>query len=174
MRALFRVLLPLIDIIYMGRLLKEFWTVHLAAVGDEDDDDDIRTISSDTYAPPANKSNNDDTCERMFHWDGCREVQRERRVAAREHARFRCWMVEYLGERGQGLVDTFHASLAAEYAAGQYPSPPVGQVWEIPASSPSDSHGGSSSSFDELFEDDGSADVADHDGMIQGVLMRRL
>ena len=71
-------------------------------------------------------------------------------MAAREYAHFFLWMVEHLGEGGQGLVDTFRASLAAKYAAGQYPSPPMGQSWESPASSPSDSHG-SSSSIDNLF-----------------------
>ena len=33
--------------------------------------------------------------------------------------------------------------------------PPMGQIWELPVLSPSDSHGGSSSSVGELFEDDG-------------------
>ena len=44
----------------------------------------------------------------------------------------------------------------------------MSQIWELPASSPSDGHGGSSSFVDELFEDDESADVADHGGLIQG------
>ena len=88
-------------------------------------------------------------------------------MAAREYTQFRCWMVEHMGAGGQGLVDTFCASLAAEYATGHYHSPPVGQIWELPASSPSDSHGESSSSVDELFEDDGSADDADHGGLRQ-------
>ena len=127
MLALFRVLLPLIERVYMGRLFNGFWTLHLAAGGDEDDD--LQTVSSDNYVPLADDSDNNDTTERLFHWDGRREVQRERRVAAWEYARFRCWMVEHLGERGQGLVDTFRASLAAEYAAGQYPSPPMSQNW---------------------------------------------
>ena len=34
--------------------------------------------------------------------------------------------------------------------------------------SPSDSHGGSSSFVDKIFEDDGSADVADRGGLIRG------
>ena len=92
---------------------------------------------------------------------------------SREYDQFCRWMVEHLGEGGQGLIDTFRASLAAEYAAGQYPSPPAGQVWESPALSPIDSPVGSSSSVDKLFEDDESADVADC-GLIQGVLMCRL
>ena len=89
-------------------------------------------------------------------------------MVAREYARFCCWMVGHLGESDQVLVDTFCASLAVEYAAGQYPYPPVGQILESLASSPSDGHGGSSSSVDELFEDDESADVADSGDLIQG------
>ena len=46
--------------------------------------------------------------------------------------------------------------------------PPMGQIWESPVSSPSDSHGGSSSSVDKFYEDDGSADVAVCGGLIQG------
>ena len=126
----------------------DFGTVYLDAGGDENDD--IRTVSSDTYVPPAN-SDNDDTCERLFHWDSQWGVQRGCPVAAQEYAQFCRWMVEHLGEGGQGLVDTFCASLAANYAARWYPSPPVGQIWESPVSSPSDSHWGSSSSVDELF-----------------------
>ena len=66
------------------------------------------------------------------------------------------------------LVDTFHTSLDDEYAVGQYPSPPVVQIFETPASFPSDGHGSSSSSADEFYEDDESADGADHGGLIQG------
>ena len=89
-------------------------------------------------------------------------------MAAREYTQFCCWMVEHLGEGCQGIVDSFHMSLVVKYAAGQYPSPPMGQIWESPASSPSDSHGDSFSSIDKLFEDDESADVADCGDLIQG------
>ena len=100
--------------------------MHLAT--GRDDDNDLQTISSGNYVPLADDSENDDTTERLFHWDGRREVQRERRVAAWEYARFHCWVVEHLDGRGKGLVDTFCASLAPEYTAGQYTSPPVGQI----------------------------------------------
>ena len=76
-------------------------------------------------------------------------------------------MVEHPSDRGQGLVDTFRASLPAKYAFGQHPSPPVGQIWGSHASSSGDSHGGSSSSVDELFGDDESANVADRGGLIE-------
>ena len=75
MHDLFPVLLPLIEGIYLGRLLNGFQTVHLAVGGEEDDD--IRTVSSDNYFPLAD-SDNDETCDRQFHWDSCREVQWER------------------------------------------------------------------------------------------------
>ena len=65
MRALFWVLLPLIEGIYLGGLLKGIWTVHLVAGGDEDDN--IWTVSSDTYVPLANDSDHGDTCEHLFH-----------------------------------------------------------------------------------------------------------
>ena len=52
MRALFLVLLLLIARVYRGRLVNGFRTLHLAAGGDEDDD--IRTVSYDTYVPFAN------------------------------------------------------------------------------------------------------------------------
>ena len=42
-------------------------------------------------------------------------MQQERRMAAREYAEFCRWMVEHLGDGGQGLVDTFRSSFAAKY-----------------------------------------------------------
>ena len=85
-----------------------------------------------------------------------------------EYARFFHWIVEHLGDSGQGLVDKSFTSLAAEYTAGQYPSPPVIRIWELPASSSGDSHRGSSSSADKIFEDNESDDVADRGGLMQG------
>ena len=71
-------------------------------------------------------------------------------------------------KEARGWLNLFCASLADEYAIRQYPSPPVIRIWELPASSSGDSHRGSSSSADKIFEDNESDDVADRGGLMQG------
>ena len=74
-------------------------------------------------------------------------------------------MVGHPGQSGQVLVDTFHASLAAKYAVGQYPLSHVGPNTESPPPSPFGRQ--RSSPVDELYKDNESADK-DRSGLVQG------
>ena len=60
--------------------------VKLEVIGSEDD---LRTVSSNAYVPLAEAdSDNDNDCERWFHWESRWEVQRERRMTAGEYSHF--------------------------------------------------------------------------------------
>ena len=74
-------------------------------------------------------------------------------------------MVGHPDQSGQKLVDTFHVSLVAEYAVGQYPLHPVGPIADLPLPSPFGQRG--SSPVDELYMDDGSAGK-DRGSLMQG------
>ena len=98
--------------------------VDLEALGG---DDNLQMFSSDTYVPLAESDyDNNDECERQFHWESRRGVHRERWLAAQEYSQFSLWLVENQG--GQEPIDAFCTFLAAEYAAGRYPSPPVAHI----------------------------------------------
>ena len=94
MRALFRTLLPLIEGFYMGQVLNGYQTVHMATAFEVElealrGDDDLWMVSSNTYVSLAEaNSDNNDNCERWFHWESFRWVQRECRMVTREYLHF--------------------------------------------------------------------------------------
>ena len=148
-------------------MLSGFWALQLVAAREEGEDDNLQTVSSDDYVPLVDDSDSDNanTTERLFHFADRQAVQRDLWVTAREYAQFHRWVVGHPGESGQVLVDTFHASLAAKYAVGQYPLSPMGPIAELPPSSPFGQQG--PSPVGKLYTDDESVGE-DRGGLMQG------